>query len=72
MVGFRLLEAAMTDREILRLIVDNMKPPRPEINLRIRLRAIEGVARNALKKAPRTKIRHELEFIAQMAGEIDD
>ena len=61
----------LAENEALRLIVDNMKPPRPEINLRIRLRAIEGVARNALKKAPRTKIRHELEFIAEMAGEID-
>ena len=61
----------MTDRDTLRAVMDRMNPPHPFImqyaELKNRLALIRQVARHGLRKSPRSKLAHQMQFIAEMA-----
>lgn len=67
----------MTDRDTLRTAMDSMNPPHLSIypdpfvmqyeELKSRLAVIRQAAQHGLRRSPRSKLAHQMQFIAEMA-----
>ena len=72
MVGFRSLEAEMTDRDTLRAAIDRMNAPDPMLakarDMETRLRLIQEVASRAASQHPRSRTAHQMLYIEEMAS----